>query len=71
MSKYDWEVTSTVIKFDPRLDIDKLGWKHGDYFRITNINGQAMLIKVDPLVAFAEGHLQINTSLKEIPRRES
>jgi hypothetical protein len=49
---YDWDLDSNGIKFDPALDIDKLGWKHGDYFQVTNINGQAMLVKVDPLVKF-------------------
>ena len=29
-----------------------LGWKAGDYFKVTNINGRAMLIKVDPLEKF-------------------
>ena len=49
---YDWDLEPSGIKFDSELDIDKLGWKHGDYFRITNINGQAMLVKCDPLVKF-------------------
>jgi anaerobic selenocysteine-containing dehydrogenase len=49
---YDWDLSPGGIKFDPELDIDRLGWKHGDYFRVTNINGQAMLVKVDPLVKF-------------------
>ena len=50
--EYDWDLYPEGINFDPELDIDKLGWKHGDYFRITNINGQAKLVKVDPLVKF-------------------
>ena len=49
---YEWDLDSDGIKFDPELDIDKLGWKHGDYFKIININGQARLVKVDPLVKF-------------------
>ena len=49
---YEWDLEPGCIKFDPELDIDKLGWKGGDYFKVTNINGRAMLVKVDPLVKF-------------------
>ena len=49
---YDWDLEPNRILLDAELDIDKLGWRHGDYFRITNINGQAMLVKCDPLVKF-------------------
>jgi hypothetical protein len=49
---YEWDLEPASIKFDPELDIDKLGWKHGDYFRITNIDGTAMLVKCDSLVKF-------------------
>ena len=53
---YDWDLSPDGIKFDEELDIDKLGWKHGDHFMITNKNGRAMLIKVDPVVAFVKGY---------------
>jgi anaerobic selenocysteine-containing dehydrogenase len=49
---YDWDLDSNGIKFDPELDIDKLGWRNGDYFRIENRNGRAMLVKIDPLIKF-------------------
>jgi hypothetical protein len=49
---YDWDLNPWGIKFDPELNIDKLGWRHGDYFRVTNVDGQAMLVKVDPVVKF-------------------
>jgi hypothetical protein len=49
---YDWDLSPAGIKFDPELDIDALGWQHGDYFKITNINGTAQLVKCDPLVKF-------------------
>jgi hypothetical protein len=51
---YDWDLEPTCIKFDPELNIDKLGWKHGDCFRVTNVDGRAMLVKLDPLVKFIE-----------------
>ena len=47
---YDWDLEPGFIKFDPELNIDKLGWQAGDYFQLTNINGRAMLVKIDPLV---------------------
>ena len=57
---YDWDLNPWGIKFDPELDIDKLGWMHGDYFKITNVDGRAMLVKCDPLVKFIkEGETSI------------
>ena len=53
---YDWDVHPNGIIFDEELDIDKLGWKAGDVFEITNINGKAMLRKIDPVTAFVKGH---------------
>jgi|TARA_B110000503_G_scaffold55365_1_gene88878 hypothetical protein len=58
---YTWDLSPKGIRFDEELDIDKLGWKGGDYFKITNVNGRAMLVKVDPLVKFikqGESHVQ-------------
>jgi hypothetical protein len=49
---YDWDLSPEGIILDKELDIDALGWQHGDYFKVTNINGTAMLIKVDTLVKF-------------------
>jgi hypothetical protein len=53
---YDWDLNPWGIKFDNELDIDKLGWKGGDCFKITNVNGQAMLVKLDPVEQFARGY---------------
>ena len=53
---YDWDLEPERIKFDPDLDIDKLGWKHGDCFKIMNIDGRAMLVKMDPIEQFARGY---------------
>jgi bifunctional DNA-binding transcriptional regulator/antitoxin component of YhaV-PrlF toxin-antitoxin module len=59
---YDWDLEPGYIKFDPELDIDKLGWKHGDCFKITNVDGRAMLVKLDPVVKFIEEGLRNETS---------
>ena len=59
---YDWDLNPWGIKFDPELNIDKLGWKHGDCFKIKNVDCQAMLVKLDPVVKFIEEGLRNETS---------
>jgi len=49
---YDWDLSPSGIKLDGELNTDKLGWKNGDYFKFTNINGRQMLIKIDPIEKF-------------------
>jgi anaerobic selenocysteine-containing dehydrogenase len=49
---YEWDLEPHRILLDPELDVDKLGWKAGDYFRVNNVNGRAMLVKIDPLEKF-------------------
>lgn len=54
--EYTWDLEPDRILFNEELDIDKLGWKGGDLFKIANFNGRAMLVKLDPVVQFAKGH---------------
>ena len=61
---YDWDLEPWGIAFDPELNIDKLGWKHGDYFRITNVNGKAMMVKCDPLVKFIKEGVKANEQME-------
>ncbi len=49
---YDWDLEPNRILFDPELNIDKLGWRSGDYFKVVNVNGRAMLVKIDALEKF-------------------
>jgi hypothetical protein len=49
---YEWDLEPNRILLDQELDIDKLGWRSDDYFQVKNVNGRAMLIKVDPLIKF-------------------
>jgi hypothetical protein len=49
---YTWDLEPNRILLDEELNIDKLGWKGGDFFELKNINGRAMLVKIDPLVKF-------------------
>lgn len=53
---YTWDLSENRILLDQELNIDKLGWKAGDLFKLTNINGQAQLVKVDALEKFVRGH---------------
>jgi hypothetical protein len=54
--EYDWDLNPWGIVFDPDLNIDRLGWKAGDCFKIMNVNGKAMLRKMDPVEQFTKGH---------------
>jgi hypothetical protein len=58
---YTWDLEPNRIIFDEELDIDKLGWRHGDCFKVTNVNGRAMLVKLDPVEQFVRGH-KVNTN---------
>lgn len=49
---YDWDLSPERIVLDNEINLDKLGWKGGDYFKLVNINGRAMFIKEDALVKF-------------------
>jgi hypothetical protein len=49
---YEWDLEPNRILLDAELNVDKLGWRAGDYFRVTNVNGRAMLVKIDPLEKF-------------------
>lgn len=49
--EYDWDLYPDRIILDKELNIDRLGWRAGDYFKVVNVNGCAMLVKVDSLTA--------------------
>jgi len=49
---YTWDLEPNRILLDQELDLDKLGWQGGDYFQVKNVDGRAMLVKIDPLVKF-------------------
>jgi len=53
---YEWDLSPGGIILDEELDIDKLGWKHGDCFKVVNINGRAILKKLEPVEQFTRGH---------------
>ena len=49
---YEWDLEPHRILLDAELNVDALGWKAGDYFKVDNVNGRSMLVKVDPLEKF-------------------
>lgn len=51
---YEWDISQTRLLLDEELNTDRLGWKFGDYFKLVNKNGRAMLVKVDPLEKFLD-----------------
>ena len=53
---YEWDLSPDKIILDEELDIDKLGWRGGDCFKLVNRNGRAMLVKLEAVEQFAHGH---------------
>jgi hypothetical protein len=53
---YSWDLSPNGIILDEELNLDRLGWKAGDCFKIVNINGRAMLRKMDDVEQFTRGH---------------
>ena len=53
---YSWDLSENRIILDEELNIDRLGWRAGDLFKVVNINGRAQMIKVDPLEKFTRGY---------------
>jgi hypothetical protein len=51
---YDFSLTEEGIGLDEELNLDKLGWNGGDYFKLVRENGRAKLVRVDALVKFLE-----------------
>jgi len=49
---YEWDLEPNRILIDSELNIDSLGWRPGDYFKVINVNGRSMLVKVDQLIKF-------------------
>lgn len=49
---YTWDCSPNGIILDEEFNTDKLGWQGGDYFKLINVNGRAMLVKEDALVKF-------------------
>ena len=51
---YDFSLTEEGIGLDEELNLDRLGWRGGDYFKLVNVDGRNKLVRVEPLVKFLE-----------------
>jgi hypothetical protein len=59
---YNWDCSPDGIKLDEEFNVDKLGWKGGDYFQLVNIDGRCYLKKVDSVVKFIkDGEKNVQT----------
>lgn len=52
---FDWEMDAMGIRLDTDLDVDKLGWKENDYFKLIKVDGRLQLVKVDEIEKFLRG----------------
>ena len=50
---FDWDVNKDGIILDKEMNMQKLGWKQGDYFKLVECSdGRLRLAKVDELEEF-------------------
>ena len=52
---FDWEMDAIGIRLDTDLDVDKLGWKENDYFKLIRVNDRLELVKVNEVEKFIRG----------------
>lgn len=52
---FDWEMDAMGIRLDRDLDVDKLGWKENDYFKLIRVDDKLQLVKVENLEKFIRG----------------
>ena len=53
---YTWDLSNDKIILDEELDAYALGWREGDLFMFTDIDGKRQLVKLDPIVKFVKGY---------------
>jgi len=58
---YDLDMTPDRVVLDEELDLERLGWKRGDYFKVDVVNGRTQLTKIDELEKF----------IRRFPREET
>jgi hypothetical protein len=51
---FTWDLYPNGLTFDNELNVDKLGWKEGDYFKLIEdeATGAKKLVKLDELQLF-------------------
>ena len=53
---YDLVISEEKIVLDKEITLRKLEWNKGDYFEVTEQDGQIELIRIDPLIKFLRGY---------------
>jgi hypothetical protein len=49
---FNWEMDAMGIRLDTDLDVQKLGWKENDYFKLIRVDDKLQLVKVDEVEKF-------------------
>lgn len=49
---FDWEMDAMGIRLDTDLDVQKLGWKENDYFKLIRVDDKLQLVKVEEVEKF-------------------
>ncbi len=65
---YNWDCSPTGIILDEEFNSDKLGWKGGDYFKLVNVDGKQMLVKVCDLEKFILDGATNNGQMERVVR---
>lgn len=52
---FDWEMDAMGIRLDTDLDVQKLGWKENDYFKLIRVDDKLQLVKVENIEKFLRG----------------
>lgn len=49
---YSWDCSEEGIMLDEEFNVDRLGWREGDHFKLVNVNGRCFLRKLDAVEQF-------------------
>ena len=52
---FTWEMDAWGIRLDTDLDVEKLGWKENDYFKLVKVGDNLELVKVEEIEKFVRG----------------
>jgi hypothetical protein len=52
---FDWEMDAMGIRLDSDIDVEKLGWKENDYFKLIRVDDKLQLVKVENIEKFIRG----------------
>ena len=53
---YDLVISEEKLVLDKEITLKKLEWSKGDYFEVTEKDGQIEMVRIDPLLKFIRGY---------------